>query len=52
VNKAVTLPLDDWLVALDFVKEKAKEIAEFDDEDEIYVAVTAVVAKIEAQLKA
>jgi hypothetical protein len=51
VNKTVTLSLEDRLVALDFVKEKANEIAEFDDQDEAYVAMMPVVAKIAAQLK-
>jgi hypothetical protein len=52
MNKTVTLSLEDWSVAVEFVKEKTNEIAEFDDEDEIYVAVMAVLSKIEAQLKA
>jgi hypothetical protein len=51
VTKTVTLSLEEWLGILHFAKEKANEIAEFDDEDEIYVAVMAVIKKIDAQLR-
>jgi hypothetical protein len=37
------------VILLEFVKGDAAEITEFDDEDEIYVAVNAVVAKIDRQ---
>ncbi len=50
MNKTITLPQSDWHTLLDFVKGKTAEIAEFDDEDEIYLAVVAVVGKIERQL--
>jgi len=46
----ISLPAEDWQTLLDFVSTHTKEIAEFDDEDEIYLAVIAVVAKIESQL--
>ena len=50
MEKKVSLRAEDWSTLLAFVNERTAEIAEFDDEDEIYVAVMAVIAKIELQL--
>ena len=52
MGKIVMLCDEQWSILLGFTREKLQEIAEFDDEDEIYVAVIAVLAKIEAQLNA
>jgi hypothetical protein len=51
MERILFLPQEEWRTLLEFANTRAAEIAEFDDQDEIYVAVTAVVAKIEAQLK-
>ncbi len=51
MEKSVSLFLGDWPTLLEFVTAYTNEIAEFDDEDEIYLAVMAVVGKIESQLK-
>jgi hypothetical protein len=50
MEKTVMLRDEDWAILLDFAREKLQEIAEFDDEDEIYVAAMAVFTKIESQL--
>jgi hypothetical protein len=50
MEKEVRLEIADWVILLEFVKGHAADIAEFDDEDESYVAVTAIVAKIDQQL--
>jgi hypothetical protein len=51
MEKEARLGIANWVVLLEFVKGHAAEIGEFDDEDEINVAVTAVVAKIDQQLR-
>jgi hypothetical protein len=51
MEKEIRLEAVDWETLLEFVNSHAPEIAEFDDEDEINVAVTAVVAKIDQQLR-
>jgi hypothetical protein len=50
MSETVTLPLEDWRTLLEFAGRMAREIAEYDDEDEEYVAVCAVLAKINQQL--
>jgi hypothetical protein len=51
VELEVRLQLAVRATLLEFVQAHAADIGEFDDEDEIYLAVMAVVAKIEQQLR-
>jgi hypothetical protein len=50
MNKTMTLTVEDWRTLLEFAGRMAEEIAEFDDEDEEYVAVRAVLTNLEEQL--
>jgi hypothetical protein len=50
MDTTVILTEHDWQTLISFVNAKLQEIAEFDDEDEEYVAVRAVANKIEGQL--
>jgi hypothetical protein len=50
MEKTVSLPLNDWRTLLEFAGRMAREIAEYNDEDEEYVAVRAVLTRIEHQL--
>lgn len=50
MDRDVVLATPEWAELLIFVREKLSEIAEFDDEDEQYVAVKGAVDKIGEQL--
>jgi hypothetical protein len=47
----VTLTEGDWTTLLKFVDGWLQEIAQYDDEDEEYLAVKAVRGKIDEQLR-
>jgi len=48
--ECVCLSQSDWEVALQFLSARLAEIADFNTEDEEYIAVLAVVQEIERQL--
>jgi hypothetical protein len=51
MENTVTLSVQDWQAALDFAARMASEIAEYDDQDEEYVAVRLALTSIKAQLE-
>jgi hypothetical protein len=48
--KTITLSSIDWKTLIDFVEKNLHVIAEYDTEDEEYVAVMAVFREVERQL--